>query len=98
MRVGGGVAGQADALSSLSGALCSHPGWMKQRGTGTGSSQHRSKASSILSKQRPGRDEGDTGEADELVRSVMVGGNPAALLQDKDLKANCARVELTGLG
>lgn len=44
------------------------------------------------------RDEGDTGEVDELARSIMVGGNPAALLHDKDLKANCARVELTGLG
>lgn len=101
--VGGGcgeqyVAGEAEELSSLSGALWSHPGWTKQRGTGTGSSQHHSKASSTLSKQRPVRDEGDTGEANEHARSIMVGGNPAALLHDKDLKANCARVELMSLG
>ena len=44
------------------------------------------------------RDEGDTGEANEHARSIMVGGNPAALLHDKDLKANCARVELISLG
>lgn len=92
------MAGEAEELSSLSGALLSHPRWSKQQGTGTGSSQHHSKASSTLSKQRPVRDEGDTGEADEHARSIMVGGNPVALLHDTDLKANCARVELTCLG
>lgn len=67
-------------------------------GSGTGSSQHHSKASSTLSKQRPVRDEGDNGEANEHARSIMVGGNPAAPLHDTDLKANCARVELPYLG
>ena len=71
---------------------------MKQQGSGTGSSQHHSKASSTLSKQRPVRDEGDKGEADEHARSIMVGGNPAAPLHDTDLSKLCqSRADMPGL-